>query len=277
MTAWLGDLAFKACCAAAYGSDLASLVLGPSFHPGGRELTRRLARMACLRPGERVLDVASGAGGSALLLAEEFDVVVHGVDLSPSLVAKANESAIATGRPDHPTFEVGDAEHLAERGRFDTVFCECAMCTFPDKETAARGFVRALRTGGRVCLADVVVDRARLPEELAGLAGRIACVAEALPLDGNLRLLEGSGLRVCGIEHHDEAVVEMAELIDVRLAFLAAAGGESLAGIDVGRARGLARAAAAAARDGIIGYVLITAELELEGRPSPFDGRVVEA
>jgi len=58
----MDDAAFKACCAATYGSDLASLVMGPNFHPGGRELTRRLARMACVRPGERVLDIASGRG-----------------------------------------------------------------------------------------------------------------------------------------------------------------------------------------------------------------------
>jgi hypothetical protein len=262
MSARSEDAAFRSCCAAAYGSDLASVVLGPSFHPGGRELTRRLARMACIRAGERVLDVASGPGHSALLLAEEFGAWVRGVDLSPVLVSAATDAAARAGLGERATFLVGDAERLDVVGDVDALFCECALCTFPDKRRAVEGFARALAPGGRVCISDIVVDRAMVPQELLGFEGHIACIAEALPVDGYLRLLESCGLRVCGLEHHDDAVVEMAERIDGRLAFLAAAGGGSLAGLDLSSARELARSAVAAARDGSLGYVLITAELD---------------
>ncbi|MDH5224976.1 MAG: class I SAM-dependent methyltransferase [Actinomycetota bacterium] len=258
----LDDATFKACCAATYGSDLASAVLGPTYHPGGRELTRRLARMGCIRPGERVLDVASGPGHTALLLAEEFDAVVRGIDLSPTLVERASSAASERKLAERVSFEVADAERLRAGQEHDLVFCECALCTFPDKRRAVEGFAAALAPGGRLCLSDVVIDRAGLPDELLGMVGRIACVAEALPADGYLRLLEGSGLRVCGLEHHDDAVVDMVERIDARLAFVAAAGGRALAGLDLARARELAAMAVAAVRDGVIGYVLVTAELE---------------
>ena len=36
----------KACCAAAYSSDLVAMLLGEAYHPGGLALTRRLARGA---------------------------------------------------------------------------------------------------------------------------------------------------------------------------------------------------------------------------------------
>ena len=255
------DEAFKACCAELYGGDLVALLLGPSYHPGGRELTRALARMADLQPGERVLDVASGPGDSAMLLAREFGVTVHGVDLSRELVALATAAATGIATPGSITFAIGDAERLAVAdGSVDAVLCECALCTFPNKRAAVRGFARVLAPGGRLLLSDVVMDRARLPKDLASLAGRVACLADALSLDGYLRLLETSGFRICGLEHHSDAVVRMGQEIDARLAFLAVTGAGD--GLDVSAARRMAGSAIRAAEDGTVGYVAITAELE---------------
>jgi len=66
----------KACCAAAYPSDLVALLLGDSYHPGGQALTRRLAAGLDLREGQSVLGaartaVADGILGDALLLADK--------------------------------------------------------------------------------------------------------------------------------------------------------------------------------------------------------------
>ncbi len=250
----------KACCADAYGSDLAQAVLGRSFHPGGARLTRRLATMAGLRPGDRVLDVASGPGTTAVLLAEEFGASVRGVDLSPVLVGRATELAGAKGLDGRVIFEVGDAERLPASDEVDVVVCECALCTFPDQAAALRGFVRATREEGRVAISDVVIDRDRLPDELAGVAGAIACVAAARPVAAYVGEMEDAGLRVQGIERHDDAVVDMIESVDARLAFLAVAGGGTIAGIDPAPAREIARVALDAAHDGVIGYALIVAE-----------------
>jgi len=154
----------KACCAAAYSSDLARLVLGDSFHPGGAALTRRLARVAGLRDGERVLDVASGPGTTALLLAREFGVTVEGVELSGDSVERASAAADAAALQDKVRFHVGDAEHLPFPDQsFDVVTCECAFCTFPDKQQAAAEFARVLKPNGRVAFSDVTVDANGLP------------------------------------------------------------------------------------------------------------------
>ncbi|HUR24096.1 MAG TPA: hypothetical protein VMZ73_09520, partial [Acidimicrobiales bacterium] len=66
----------KLCCARSYQQDAVALILGDSYHPGGLELTRRLGRSLNLRRGERVLDVASGPGTTAFLLAADFGVDV---------------------------------------------------------------------------------------------------------------------------------------------------------------------------------------------------------
>lgn len=75
--------------AAAYGNDAVALVLGESYHPGGASLTRRLLNQLRLRPADQVLDVATGPGATARLLAIDYDVTVDGIDLAESTVEQA--------------------------------------------------------------------------------------------------------------------------------------------------------------------------------------------
>src|SRR6516162_5172424 len=87
----------KRCCSAAYESDFARMLLGDSFHPGGLDLTGHLGVLLDLRPGLRILDVASGKGESAIFLAKEFGCDVVGIDFGPQTVADATERAAAAG------------------------------------------------------------------------------------------------------------------------------------------------------------------------------------
>lgn len=255
--------AIKACCAVGYSSDLVSLLLGDSYHPGGLSLTRRLLDTLDLAPGERLLDVASGIGTSCLLAATEYDVRVDGVDLSPANVALASGGAAARGLGNRARFHNGDAEALPlpDHG-WDAVICECALCTFPDKPTAAAEITRALRPGGRVGITDITADQQRLPTELTGLGARIACVADARSSEDYKQLLEDAGLRVTRVEHHREALDRMIHHIGARLDLLRITSRERLeaAGVDFARVRPVLGAAQAAVRDGILDYVLIVAE-----------------
>ncbi|MER5338556.1 methyltransferase domain-containing protein [Micromonospora sp. NPDC002717] len=253
----------KACCAATYGSDVVALLLGDSYHPGGLALTRRLADRLDLRAGEIVLDVASGRGSTALMLATEYAVDVTGVDLSEANVARATDVAQAGGLADRIRFRVADAERLpVDAQSVDVVVCECAFCTFPDKPTAAAEFARVLRPGGRLGITDVTVNAERLPPELAGLGAWVACVADARPLDGYAALLSGAGLTVTHTERRDDAMVAMIDQIEARLTLVrmtARARAEAL-GVDFDRAPAVLLAAARAAiADHVLGYALLTA------------------
>jgi arsenite methyltransferase len=251
----------KACCARSYQSDVVALILGESYHPGGLELTRRLARSLDLRTGQKVLDVASGPGATAFLLAAEFGVSVEGVDLGEQSVARANARAAEQGVEGRVRFTVGDAERLPlADGWVDAVVCECAFCTFPDKPTAARELARVLKPGGRLGITDVALDPARLDEELKSMAGWVACLADARPLEEYVRLLEEEGLRVTLTEHHDEALARMIDQIDARLVAFRMAKVAALEGIDFEAARAKVAAAARAVETGIAGYKLLVAE-----------------
>lgn len=254
--------AAKSCCATAYQSDAAALILGESYHPGGLALTRSLLGALGLQADERVLDVASGPGSTALLVAAEHPVTVDGVDLGDAAVARATEAAARAGLAERVRFRVGDAERLPfEDASFDAIVCECAFCTFPDKPTAARELFRVLRPGGRLGLTDVTVDPLRLVGDLRSLAGWVACLADARPLDEYVEILAAAGLRTDRRENHDQALATMVEQIEARLkAFrMVASTTPALAGVDFDTALRLTGLAAGAVRDGIAGYALLVA------------------
>ncbi len=250
----------KACCARSYQSDVVALILGESYHPGGLELTRRLARSLDLRSGQKALDVASGPGATAFLLAAEFGVEVEGVDLGEQSVAKANAKAAAQGLDVQVRFHVGDAERLPfPDGSFDVVVSECAFCTFPDKPTAAAEMARVLRPGGKVGITDVALDKTRLHEELRSLSGWVACLADARPLDEYVAILAEAGLRTTYTESHDDGLAAMIQQIDDRLVAFKIVKLPALEEIDFDLARRRTALAAQAVRDGIAGYKLLTA------------------
>ncbi|MGC9540161.1 class I SAM-dependent methyltransferase [Streptomyces sp. UG1] len=258
-----GDDALKACCAAAYSSDVVALLLGDSYHPGGTALTRRLAGTLGPAAGDRVLDVASGRGTTALLLADAYDVRVDGVDYSPANTALAQGAASAAGLTERVSFTTGDAEQLPyPAGAFDAVVCECALCTFPGKATAAAEFARVLRPGGRLGITDVTATPDRLPAELTGLTARIACIADARPLDEYAALLSAAGLRTTRTERHDRAMLRMIDQIEARLNLLRLTAPDRLtaAGLDLDAAPAALNAARTAVSAGVLGYGLLVAE-----------------
>jgi arsenite methyltransferase len=252
--------ALKTCCATLYASDWARLLLGDSFHPGSLALTERLGTLLDLKPGQRVLDVATGRGASAIALAQRFGCTVVGVDYAATTVAEANRLAMEAGLADRVRFEQGDAEQLPfADGTFDTLICECAFCTFPDKRVAAAEFARVLRRGGRVGLSDLTRTGA-LPAELEGLLAWIACIGDARPLDEYVAYLAGAGFCVDLVEPHDEALAGLVRVVRTRLLgaeLLLKLKQLDLPGADFEQAKALARHAAEAVRRGTLGYALV--------------------
>ena len=253
--------AAKSCCAAVYGIDLVGLFLGESYHPGGIDLTRRLADHLDLEPGDQVLDVASGVGTTAVLLAAERRRRRRGRRPRRGAGRQGNRPrSTSPASADRAAFRVGDAERLplAERA-FDAVISECAFCTFPDKATAASEAARVLRPGGRLGLTDVWLRPDRLDAQLAGLAGRIACIADARPIDDTRRVLERAGLAVDSIERHDDALAATVELVETRLRALRLLDLPLLRTVNVRRGIELARQVGDVVARGDAGYFLLTA------------------
>lgn len=258
----MNSLQVKQCCANVYGSDAARFLLGDSFHPGGVELTGRLATLLKLTPQSVVLDVASGKGTSALHLAETVGCRVVGIDLSEENVAQATNEACARGLANHAAFQVADAERLPFDGAaFDAIVCECAFCTFPDKQRAAAEFERVLKPGGRVGISDLTRTSEPLPE-LEGLLAWIACIGDAQPLDSYAAWFRRAGLAVETTEVHDECLAQMVNSVRSKLLMadvLKGLGKLSVPGLDTEQANRFARAASAAVAARKLGYGVLVA------------------
>ena len=253
----------KACCSAGYSSDAVALLLGSSYHPGGLRLTRRLLETVGVRPGDRIVDVASGIGTTSLLAATDHEAYVDGVDLSEANIALAQGAAESAGVADRVRFLHGDAEALPlPDAVYDAVICECALCTFPDKATAAAEMGRVLRPGGRIGITDVTADPERLPPELTGIAAWVACVADARPVEEYHAILAGAGLCVTTVEHHTVALEQMVRQVAARLELLriTSPGRLEELGVDLTRAAPVLAVAEAAIRDGVLDYVLLVGE-----------------
>lgn len=252
----------KQCCAAFYGSDFARLLIGESFHPGGIRLTHHLGTLTQLEPGSKVLDLAAGRGTSALHTAQSFGCEVVGIDLSEGNVRAATEEASLRGLANRVSFQVADAEGLPFKDEsFGVILCECAFCTFPNKQSAAAEMFRVLSPGGRLAFSDLT-KIASAHSELDGLLSWIACVGDAQPVQAYTQTFERANLTIVDVEDHRAALIELIRQIQGRLlgAEIATGLGKlDLPGVDFSNAKHFIQAALSAVQDGTLGYTAITA------------------
>jgi ubiquinone/menaquinone biosynthesis C-methylase UbiE len=111
-----------------------------------------LVRALHIHAGERVLDVAGGAGNTALAAARRWARVTC-TDYVPELLERAQERARAEGLPMET--QVADAQALPyPDGSFDVVTSTFGAMFAPDQQTTATELIRVLRPGGRLGMAN---------------------------------------------------------------------------------------------------------------------------
>jgi SAM-dependent methyltransferase len=114
-----------------------------------------------LRPGERVVDVGSGAGIDSLIAARMVGPAgrVVGVDMTPAMLEKARAAAAATGLQ-NVEFREGYAEALpVPDGWTDVIISNGVLNLMPDKSAALQEMARVLKPAGRLQIADILVER----------------------------------------------------------------------------------------------------------------------
>ena len=118
-----------------------------------------------LRLGERVVDVGCGAGIDSLIAAKKVwpDGRVIGVDMTPSMLEKARYAA-DEARIANVEFREGYAESLpVDEGWSDVLISNGVLNLMPDKDTALQEMCRVLKSGGRLQIGDILVQKA-VPE-----------------------------------------------------------------------------------------------------------------
>ena len=215
-------------------------------------------------PGGGV-DVASGPGATARMLATEYAVTVDGIDLSEPTLQRARSATADAGLSSVVRFHLGDAERLPLPGRgAPTLWCASARCapspTRPESSRRVRPGAAARRS--RSGITDVVVAERGLPAELRTLAAWVACIADARTTKQYTDLLAGAGLVTRHVEEHDDALAWMVDQIQARVQVLRMAAADRLdaAGVDVDAVLHYTALAKQAVDEDLIGYRLLVAE-----------------
>jgi SAM-dependent methyltransferase len=119
------------------------------------EATRQMLDLARLQPGQRVLDIAAGAGEPAVSAAERVGPggYVLATDISEGILELALQVARERGLRQIETRAMDGEKLDLPDASFDAVVCRLGLMYMPHPVTALREWRRVLRPGGRVAVA----------------------------------------------------------------------------------------------------------------------------
>lgn len=150
--------------------------------------TRQMLDLARIQPGQRILDIAAGAGEPAVSAAERVGPSGHvlATDISEGIVELARQVAHERGLQQVETCAM-DGEKLAlPDASFDAVLCRLGLMYMPHPVAALREWRRVLKTAGQVAVvvfstpdrnpwgatpAAIIRRRAQLPPPVPGQPG----------------------------------------------------------------------------------------------------------
>jgi len=125
-----------------------------AVHAKGESLAR-LVELVSPRPHWRVLDVATGAGHTALAFAPHVGHVIAS-DITDEMLAEAAKLALKRGLANVETAHADAARLPFPDGSFDLVTCRLAAHHFPDPAAFVAQSWRVLKPGGVFALVDNV-------------------------------------------------------------------------------------------------------------------------
>jgi ubiquinone/menaquinone biosynthesis C-methylase UbiE len=169
----------------------------PTLNEWLGKATETMLEMAGVSAGQRVLDVAAGAGEQTITTAKKVGNTgyVLATDISSNILEFAQEMAKDAGMKNIET-KVMDGENLTvPDSTFDAVISRVGLIYFPDQQRALKEMLRVLKPGGKVAAivystpeknkffsvpVSIIRNRAKLPPPLPGQPGPFSLGAEGV-------------------------------------------------------------------------------------------------
>ena len=153
-----------------------------------------------LKPGYRVLDLGSGASGDVLVSAGRVGPAgkALGLDMTPEMLHRSRSRALEQGIA-NAKFLQGHIEAIPlADASVDVVISNCVIVLSADKPAVISEVARVLVPGGRLAVADLILDGHQTPT--ADGAGAVGDCGEPIDAPTYCRLLSNAGLVGISIE-----------------------------------------------------------------------------
>lgn len=138
-------------------------------NPTSKEKLLLLGERLGLGSQSRVLDIASGRGGPALILAEAFGCTVHGIEVAPEFHSAAVERAEDAGLAGNVSFELANAATATlVPESYDAALCLGASFVYGSLADTVDTLAPVVRPGGYVAVGEPYWRRLPLPEDYEG-------------------------------------------------------------------------------------------------------------
>jgi SAM-dependent methyltransferase len=163
-------------------------------NPTSWEKLRLLGERLRLAPDTRVLDIASGRGGPAILLAREFGCRVEGIEIAPEFHAAAVERAEAAGLADAVSFRLGDAsQEELPVGAYDVAMCLGASFVWGSLAGTLDALEPTVRDGGHVVVGEPYLRVLPVPDGYEEGRGPYTT------LEGTVAIVDSGALRAVAV------------------------------------------------------------------------------
>ena len=123
---------------------------------GAGKVSRRLIELAEIKPGSRVLDIATGIGEPALTAANQVGKsgLVLATDISLQMLSVAKQRAISFGLEDVIEFKHGDIETIdLPPSTFDAALCRAGLMFLPNLNAGLSNIYQSLIESGHFAAA----------------------------------------------------------------------------------------------------------------------------
>lgn len=185
--------------------DLAAV---DEFHVGGRQASEAFLNQLTLTPGQEVLDIGCGLGGSARFAATRYGCSVTGIDITPALVDTGTVLCDWVGLSDLVSLRQGSALDLPfQSAAFDAAYMLHVGMNIGDKRQLCAEAHRVLRPGASFGIYDLMrtgEDGLRYPLPWASAPDTNAVAA----LDDYRDALQAAGFTLIAERDRRDAALE---------------------------------------------------------------------
>ena len=135
-------------------------LFGRNFYfVGGAEEVSQMLLYADLQNPKRILDIGSGIGGPAFLMARKYNACVDGIDLSSSMHQLAKKRVVEEGLTDQVHFFLGDILTEELPGAYDLIFSSSVFLHIHKKDLLIERIFNLLNKGGKLLFGDYCIDK----------------------------------------------------------------------------------------------------------------------